>query len=166
MRFFKNLKASLKYKLNQWYWYWDEIEDETHNHDKKYWREPQTEGIRFFDLVKIHLKDHGYHTRLYRDANLIIVFDSWIRYFFDSRPGMIAFEVGYDPTRPQASIKEHNAVWAFGFKTPGGLYASSADECYAPRVVCKMTDLDCLDRILKEVTQHFEGPCGSSKANH
>lgn len=111
------------------------------------------EGIRLFDLAAIHLKDHGYYVRLYRNGNLMVVFNSWAKYKFHSRPGAIGFEIGWDSIY-EASEKE--LVWCFGFRTYESLHAGDHGT-NPPRIVGNINDPFCLDRILEKTNEHFRG---------
>jgi hypothetical protein len=110
-------------------------------------------GIRLFDLATIHLQDHGYYVRLYRNGNLMVVFNSWIKYKTHSRPGAIGFEVGWNSVY-EASEKE--LIWCFGFKTYESLHAGDHGTG-PPRIIGNVHDPFCLDRILLKTREHFRG---------
>lgn len=109
-------------------------------------------GIRLFDLASLHLKDHGYHVRLYRNSNMMVVFKSRWRYFLDNRVGSIAFEVG----RADYKNDRFTQVWYFGFGKKYALHAgTSVSGMEKPDLLCEVTDPFCMNRILEKTNEYY-----------
>ena len=116
-------------------------------------------GIRLFDLSAIHLQDNGYYPRLYRGGNMMVVYTSRWKRFFDKRVGSVAFEIGRDtiwwnPIDPFNS--EVGNIWTWGFGKANSLHAGSSSlSCEKPRVICKTSDPFALDRILEATNEYY-----------
>ena len=160
MSWFHLMTSKMREKCSRWLDYWDEVMDEANSLDP--WRDSsfgdirakKKEGIGLFDLTILHLRDHGYYARVYRNGHLLVVFDSWIKYKLHNRADAIGFEVGWNSTQTVyvTPADEAEIVWCFGFATKNSLHAR--DFAY-PRIVGNVKDPFCIDRILETVNDHY-----------
>jgi len=128
-------------------------------------------GLRLFDLAKMHFKDHGYHCRVHRDSYLIVVFPSWWKCFWSNRETCVMFEI-------DRSSEQDGQIWVSTYEPPSPPYPtdrethSVTDKRYdhfhvnvpsrgelprrtGPAHLCKITDPDCLDQMLRVASQFY-----------
>lgn len=117
-------------------------------------REQAPTGIRLLDLAIIHLQDHGYRVRSYRNNNMIVVFNGWWQYFTHNRVGTIAFEYGRSSIFSRSGPNTH--IWHYGFGKKWALHAGTdSHPSDSPRVLCETSDPFCLDRILEKTNEYY-----------
>jgi hypothetical protein len=123
------------------------------------------DSLKFHDLIKMHLEDHGYKVLIleFKSTTLpptrhMIVFNSRIKHWLKLRHNAIVFEVGRHKYGTQCN---YNLVWMFKLEmrqhashwNPDVLetrYAARDD-----RILCDLTNPKCLDIILDEVKRHY-----------
>lgn len=115
-------------------------------------------GIRLFDLAALHLEDHGYYPRLYRNGDLIVVYNRRWKRLLDKRVGSIAFEIsrplGLMPINNEKSVFRDDVICYFEFGQPRAMYAGSSSK--RPGVVCDVNDPFAIDRILEVTNKHYQ----------
>ena len=119
---------------------------------------PAHEGIKFFDLVKLHLEDHGYKIAFNQSPSFIlVVFNSRIKYWLHSRHNTIAFEIG----RLKGPGNIHNLIWTFKISKRQHISHWNPNiveyyyGCDNDRVLCDLNNPKCLDIILEEIKKHY-----------
>ena len=114
-------------------------------------------GVRLFNLVAIHLQDHGYYPRLYRNNNMMVVYKSRWRRLIDKRVGSVAFEIGSKGSWWPIYNNKTTSVWSWGFGKAWALHAgSSVSDDERPCVVCEISDPFAINLILKKVDEYYK----------